>query len=150
MHPFKGYVKDQPGFRLLYQNFAMILGHLYEDAYYFNKLTNEEIVVWRFQYEPTCGVIGQNNDWCLIGGEILILKTFFDHTVRPIGNLQDIHEIRLVGERAAQILIDPWSENAAIWQLDLDLNNAAPRNNLWKVKDFKDYLDKPYEENVIW
>jgi len=113
-------------------------------------LTNEEIGVWRFEDEPTCGVIGKKNDWCLIGGEILILKTFLDNTVRPIGNLQDIHEIRLVGESTAQILIDPWSENAAIWQLDLDLNRAAPRNSLWKVKDFKDYLGKPYEENVNW
>jgi len=150
MHPFKGYVKDQPGFKLLYENFVVILGHLYEETYYYNKLTKEEIGVWKFQYDPTCGIVGKNNDWCLVGGDILILRTFLDHTVRPIGDLRDIHEIRLIDDYTAQILIDPWSENAAIWQLDLDLNRFAPRNSLWKVKDFKDYFGKPYEENVNW
>jgi hypothetical protein len=129
----------------------MTLGHIFEEAYCLNKVTKEEFGIWRFQEgDPTCGIVGKNNDWCLVGGEILILKTFFDHTVRPVGDLKDIHDIRLVDAYTVQILIDPWSENAAIWQLDLDLNRAAPTSNLWKIKDFKDYLDKPYVENVLW
>ncbi|GGB03203.1 hypothetical protein [Puia dinghuensis] len=150
MRSYKGYVKDQPGFRLLYENYVMSLGHLYEEAYCYNKLTKEEIGIWQFQHDPTCGVVSKNNDWCLVGGEILILRTFFDRTVRPIGDLQDIHEIRLIDENTAQILIDPWSENAAVWQLDLVMNRAAPAFSLWKIKDFKDYPDKPYAENVNW
>ena len=99
--------KDQPGFRLLYENFVMSLGHIFEDAYCYNKLTKEAMGIWRFKYDPTCGIISKNNDWSLVGGEILILKTFFYRTVRPVGDLQDIHEIKLVGDNAAQFLTDP-------------------------------------------
>jgi myo-inositol-hexaphosphate 3-phosphohydrolase len=128
----------------------MLLGHVYEEAYCYNTITQEEIGIWRFQYEPTCGIIGKNNDWCLVGGEILILKTFLDRTVRPIGDLKNIHEMRLTDAYTVQILTDPWSEDAAIWQLELDSNRVAPAISLWKIKDFKDYLDKPYVENVTW
>jgi hypothetical protein len=150
MNLSKGYLKDQPGFRALNENYVMLLGHLYEDSWCYNKLTKEEIGIWRFQSDPTCGTIGRNNDWCLVGGEILVLKTFPDHTVRPVGDLENIHEIRLVSEYEAKILIDPWSENAAIWHFELDVNRAAPTISLWKIQDFKEYLDKPYTEDVEW
>jgi len=150
MNPYKGYLKDQPGFRVLNENYIMLLGHLYEDAWCYNKLTKEEIGIWRFQNDPTCGIIGRNNDWCLVGGEILILRTFSDHTVRPVGELENIHAIRINDEYEAQILIDPWSENAAIWHFELDLSQVAPAIGLWKIKDFKEYQDKPYTENVEW
>lgn len=137
MRSYKGYIVDQSGFRLLYKNFVMVLGHLYEDAYSYNKITKEEIDIWRFHHEPTCGLIGKNNDWCLVGGEGLILRTNFDRTVRQVGDLQNIHDLRLVNDYTAQILTDPWSEDAAIWQLEIDLNRVAPSIGLWKVKDFK-------------
>ncbi|MBS1604521.1 MAG: hypothetical protein JST42_17790 [Bacteroidetes bacterium] len=150
MHPLKRPVKDQPGFRLLYESFTLTVGHVYEDAYCYNKLTTEEFCIWQFQNDPTCAMVGKNSDWCLVGGEILVLRTFPDQTVRPVSNLKDIHEIKLIDEYTANILIDPWSENSSIWQLELDLNRATPAIGLRKIKDFKDYLDKPYTENIIW
>jgi len=90
MHPFNGYIIERPGFKPLYENFVMIVGHFYEDAYSFNKLTKEEIGIFRFYSDPTCAVVGSNNDWCLVGGHILVLKTFYDRTLRPVGDLKDI------------------------------------------------------------
>ena len=124
--------------------------HLYEDAYCYNKITKEEIGIFRFEDDPTCAVIGANNDWCLVGGHVLVLRTFYDRTVRPVGDLKDIHDLRLVGPYSAQLLTDPWSGQSAIWQLDIIPNRVAPSTILWKIRDFNDYVGKPYEENVPW
>jgi hypothetical protein len=150
MRSYKGYVIDQPGFRRLFENFVLVVGHFYEDAYSYNKITKEEIGIFRFEGDPTCAVVGTNNDWCLIGGHILILKTFYDRTVRPAGDLKDIYDLRLVSAYSAQLLTDPWSPESAIWQLDINPNRAAPGMNFWKIRDFHDYLGKRFEANVNW
>ena len=128
----------------------MLLGYVFEEVYCINLITKEEIGIWQFPSEPTCGVIGENNDWCLVGGETLVLRTLFDRTVRPVGNLENIHELRLINEYTAQILTDPWAEDAAIWQLEIDTNRVAPAIGLWKIRDFKDYSGNPYAEEVVW
>jgi len=56
----------------------------------------------------------------------------------------------VISAYSAQILTDPWSAAPAIWQLNIDPNPTAPSIELWKVKDFTDYVGKPYEENVSW
>ena len=150
MHSYKGHLKDNPGFRPLYKNFSMLLGHIFEEVYCINLITNEEFGIWQFPSDPTCGVIGKNNDWCLVGSESLVLKTFFDRTVRPVGDLRNIHELRLINEYTAKILTDPWAEDAAIWQLEIDVNRFAPDIGLWKIRDFNDYTGKPYVEDVLW
>lgn len=150
MGPYNGNVVDQPGFRLLTENFVMVVGHFHEDVYCYNKITKEETGIFRFKGDPTCAVVGTNNDWCLAGGDILVLRTFYDRTVRPVGDLRDIYDLRLAGAYSAQILTDPWSTEPAIWQLDINPNHAAPTINLLKVRDFNDFVGKRYEENVSW
>ena len=135
MRPFKGYIVEQPGFRLLVENFVLVVGHLYEDAYCYNKITKEEIGIFRFEGDPTCAVIGANNDWCLVGGHVLVLRTFYDRTVRPVGDLKDIHDLRLVGPYLAQLLTDPWSGQSAIWQLDIIPNRADYRSMVAEMID---------------
>jgi hypothetical protein len=136
MHSFKGYAVEQPDFRVLYENFVMVVGHIFEDTYCCNKLTREESGIFRFEGDPTCAVVGASNDWCLVGGHILILKTFYDRTLQPVGDLKDIYGLRLVGALSAQILTDPWSAESAIWQLDINPNRAAPSIDLWKIRNF--------------
>jgi hypothetical protein len=150
MHPYKGYVVEQPEFLPLSETFVLVIGHLYEDAYCYNKITKEETGIFRFEGDPTCAIVGANNDWCLVGGHVLVLRTFYDRTVRLVGDLKDIYGLRLVSAYSAKILTDPWSTAPAIWQLDINPNHAAPSTNLWKIRDFNDYVGKPYEENVPW
>lgn len=150
MRPYKGYIKDDKNFRPLSENTIMLLGHVFETAYIVNKITNEESPVFQFYGDPTCGLIGKYNDWCLVGGEILILRTGVDNSVRSIGEFKNIHSLKAIDDYKAQILIDPWSEESSIWQIEIDLHKLTRPVNLYKLKDFKDYVDKPYTEEIFW
>jgi len=150
MRPYKGYIKDDPNFKQFFENAVMLLGHVFETAYCYNKITKEEFGLFQFDNDPTCGVVGKNNDWCLVGGDVLVLKTWFDNSLRLIGDLKQIHELRSVDDYKVQILIDPWSNEAAIWQLEIDKTKPTRPITLEKVKDFKDYTDKPYTEHIVW
>lgn len=128
----------------------MLVGHVFETAYCYNKLIKEEFAIFHFDNDPTCAFVGKNNDCCLIGGDVLILKTCVDNTLRFIGELKDIYGLKAIEAYTVQILTDPWAEQAAIWQLDIDLTKLTRPTSLFKVKDFKDYIDKPYTEQVEW
>ncbi|MCD1117962.1 hypothetical protein [Chryseobacterium turcicum] len=146
----KGDIKDDSNFKILFENKVTIVGHIYEIAYYHNKLTKEELPIFEFENDPTCAIIGQNNDWCLLGGDVLILKTWNDNALKFINNLEQIFDLKCIDAYTAQILTDPWSENSAIWQISIDLNNITQPLILSKIRDCKEYFNKPYSENIEW
>lgn len=150
MRPYKGFIKDDPNFKILFDNTVMIVGHIYETSYYFNKLTKEEFPIFEFLDDPCCSIVGQNNDWSLIGGDVLILKTWVDNTLRIVGDLKQIFDLKSIDAYTAQILTDPWSENSEIWQVSIDLNKPTQPLTLTKIRDFKEYFDRPYSENIEW
>lgn len=150
MRSDKGYIKDAPNFKILFENTVMTVGHVFESAYCFNKLTKEEFAIFQFYGDPTCGIVGQNNDWCLIGGDVLVFRTWLDNTLRLVGELKNIFDLKPIDAFTTQILTDPWSENAEIWQLSVDLNKLTRPLTLTKIKDFKGYVGTPYIENVEW
>ena len=150
MRPYKGFIKDDPHFKTLFENTVMTVGHVFETSYCYNKLTNEEFSIFEFDNEPTCGVIGQRNDWCLIGGNVLVLRTWGDNTLRLVGELKQIFDLKTIDDYTVQILTDPWANNPEIWQLKIDLNRLTRPLTLTKLLDFKSYADKPYTEDVEW
>ncbi len=150
MRPHKGFSKDDPNFRTLFENTVMIVGHVFETSYCFNKLTEEDFAIFEFSNDPTCGLVGQRNDWCLIGGDVLVLKTWVDNTLRLVGGLRHIFEIKSIDEYTVQILTDPWADNPEIWQLAIDLNRLTNPLTLHKIRDFKDYAEKPYTDKIDW
>jgi hypothetical protein len=150
MQQSKGHIKGDPNFKKLFENTVMLVGHIFENAYCCNKLTNEEFPIFQFNNDPTCGIVGNNNDWCLIGGDVLILMTWIDHTIRVIGDLKDIYGLKAVNPYSIKILTDPWSEHSSIWLLEINLTNLTRPTSLFKIKDFKEYIGKPYTETIIW
>ena len=148
MRLYKGYIKDDPNFRTLFENTVMTVGNVFETAYCYNKLTKEEFPIFQFDNDPTCAAVGKNNDWCLIGGDVLVLKTWVDNTLRMIGDLRNIYGLKTIDAYTIQILTDPWAEQSAIWQLEINLKKLARPVSLIKVKDFKEYLNKPYNEHI--
>jgi hypothetical protein len=150
MRPYKGSIKDEANFRTLFQNSVLLVGHVFETAYCYNKLTREEFAIFEFDNEPTCALVGNNNDWCLVGGDILVLRTWVDNTLRMIDELKDIYELKALDAYNTQILTDPWNEHSAVWQLQIDLTKLTRPISLFKVKDFIDYIGKPYTERVAW
>ena len=150
MRPYKGYIKDDLNFKILFENTVMMVGNVFETAYCYNKLTKEEFAIFQFDNDPTCATVGKNNDWCLVGGDVLVLKTWFDNTLRMIGDLKNIYGLKTYNAYTIQILTDPWTAQSAIWQLEIDLNKLTKPISLTKVKDFKEYFDKPYTGQIVW
>ena len=150
MSSYKYFIKDYEYFIKLYENTIMILGHVYERAYIIDKIIQKEIAIFDFDNDPTCGLIGKNNDWCLVGGDILVLKTWVDNTLRTFSELKSVHSLRAIDDYTVQILLDPWSEQSSIWQMEINLNKLTNPITLFKMKDFSDYADKPYTDQIIW
>ncbi len=150
MRPYKGYINENENFKKLFENTIMLLGHVFEKTYIINKVTKEENPVFQFDNDPTCGLIGKYNDWCLVGGDFLVLRTWIDNSVRFLDDLKNIHSLRAIGDYTVQILIDPWSEHSAIWEMEIDLNKLTRPVNLTKLRDFKDYIETPYTDEPIW
>ena len=150
MRPYKGLIMDNPNFKVLFENKVMTVGHVFETSFCINKFTNEEFAVFEFDNEPTCGLVGQYNDWCLIGGDVLVLKTWIDNTLRLVGELKDIFDLKLIDAYTIHVLTNPWMDGSEIWQVSLDLNQLSRPMTLTKIRDFNEYSDKPYSDKVVW
>lgn len=121
-------------------SYALI--HKYEEVILFDKDINKDVFVFSMYGDPSCGLIGLNNEWVLVGGESLIL--WKDGVQKSIQNLKWIFEIRQVEDYKVMILTDPWDKSAAIWILDIQSESLS------KLRDFPDYSEKPYSEKVKW
>jgi hypothetical protein len=150
MISYKDSIKDYNQFRILYENTVMILGYVFERAYIIDKILQKEMAIFDFDYDPTCGLIGKNNDWFLIGSDVLMLKTWTENSIRFVGELKNIHSLKAIGDYTVQILTDPWSEQSSIWQMEIDLNKLTRPVKLTRLRDFKDYIGKPYTDEPVW
>lgn len=126
------------------------LGHVYEKAYAIDHTTEQITPIFEFDSPPTCGLIGPRNEWFLIGGTELILRTNIDSAIQPFGNLKDIHSLKLIDECTVLILTDPWSKESAIYKLSILLNSRIRKMKLEKIRNFTTYQDQAYTENVKW
>jgi hypothetical protein len=143
-------MKDSAHFNKLFENTVMLLGNIFEDSYCINKITKEEVGIFKFNYDPSCGLVGKYNDWCLVGGEVLVLKTWFDDSLRIIKGLNDIQDLRLIDDYKVHVLTDPWSEESSVWELEINPQNPNSPITILKLRDFKDYIDKPYSDIIQW
>ncbi|WP_128331556.1 hypothetical protein [Apibacter sp. HY039] len=135
---------SNPNFRKLDASDQWYLGHEFEDIYLVNLITLKSIELGSMYGDPTCGIIDKNDQWCIAGGEYIVI--WYNQKISFITDeiLKDTHAIRQIGSLKVEILTDPWSENCAIWELDIKSDTIR------KLKDFNYYNDKEYTENVIW
>ena len=106
--------------------------------------TNKEL--WRksISSEATCGLIGLVDDWVLVGGNELYLWRGAELKTVDDKDLIWIHDIRQTGDFEVEILTDPWADYSAIWKFDI-LSEKK-----YKVRNFPDYGEKEYTDDVIW
>lgn len=130
--------------RILDETDKYFIGHIYEDAYLIDKRIGEELVHDDFYGDPTCGLISKNNDWAIIAGEHLTIWRN-GKTVRMNNkDLRWIHAIRTHDQKSVEMLINPWAPNAAIWILE------TATLQFKKLRDFRDYQEKEYTEEIVW
>ncbi|GGF28156.1 hypothetical protein GCM10011383_44870 [Hymenobacter cavernae] len=137
--------KNYPNLHVLAENSELLLGHSFETAILICKWSGEHLFVDDFYGDPTCGCISPTSEWALVAGEhITVWRKAQGVTQLVAEQLRYVQALRLIDATDVQLLIDPWGTHAAIWRLHLmDLS-------LRKVRDFPDYQDRAYEEQIDW
>jgi hypothetical protein len=97
-----------------------------------------------FIYDPTCALISYDNSWCLVGGDRLLLWTPKETFEIDDNNLKTIEAFRQININTVHILVDPWSDNSAIWEINIQTKQYK------KLRNFNDYKDKEYTEDIKW
>lgn len=130
--------------KILYETDKLKLEHKYELTFLVNKLTGEILMEDDFYGDPTCGLIDKDNMWAVVGGRHLTIWKLNEWKRIDSEELRWIHSIRIKNSEIVEILTDPWSSESAIWEVNLSTFV------FFKIRDFNDYKDQEYSENVIW
>lgn len=135
-------MRDNINYKSLYKTDLLEIVSLFEDAYLINLKTKDKIHMGWFYGEPSCAFICKNNNWCIVGGNTLIL--FKDHTLININEIKDAFALKSIDKNNIQILTDPWSDNSSIWQLNIETLKS------FKIQSFDKYKNGKYTDNVEW
>lgn len=131
-------------FKILNETNKYVLGHIFEEAYLIDKETNERYELGSMYGDPSCGLIDRDNKWCVISGSTLIIWISEETTELKVDELYWACKLRQINKNSVQILIDPWSDNSAIWELNI------MDKSYFKICEFKNYIDKEYTEQIEW
>ncbi len=113
-------ISTGPHFHKLHETDKYIVGNEFEYAYLVNKKTNKETYIGGFHDDPVCALISANNDWCLIGGDMLYLvKLKQEQTIPVVSKETSVIRIKQTEDFKAQVLIGPRSGPGSIWELNV-------------------------------
>ena len=141
---FKVIKMTQESYITLDETTDFILMYRYECAYLLVKAAKEEIYLGDFYGNPTCGFISNVNNWCIVCGVTFVIWTKNEIVEIADNDLSYVFEVRQIAKNKVELLIDPWVENAAIWEFDITTKEKH------KIKDFPYYKNKEYTNNVEW
>jgi hypothetical protein len=134
---------NDPHFHKLYETEKFTVGYVYEYAYLIRKKRYEEIYMGGFYGDPACGLIDSNNNWCLVGGNMLSIWTESKGMLEiEDEELSWICKVRQKSAYEVEILIDPLSEKGSVWALNIE---TLQRH---KLRDYK--INDEYSEQVDW
>ena len=130
--------------RKLDETNILILLYEYETVWLKEKSTGKLLFEYNFYGDPKCGLIDSNNKWAIVGGDNLIV--WMSTCISLIDNnfIKDISSVRYKIDDIIEVLIDPWSELSAIWELNINTLQVM------KVRDFLEYREKKYTDNIKW
>lgn len=134
-----------------------VLSHAFENCELRHKQLNKISYVGDHYGDPTCGLIAPDETWCLTGGLGLILwfqreelwtgfrplevdknrlalqiakpeDAFWLASVTEV-DVRFVHDMRIENSTSVRVLLDPWSDYASTWLLNIN------SKNLTKLKD---------------
>lgn len=122
-------------FRLVFQD---------ETASLYDKISNKLLWEEEFHGNPNRGLIDPHNRWVVIAG--IQLTLWKPNKIKKFEkeNFKWIHSARIKSRKKVEVLIDPWSDISAIWELNTE------SFELTKVREFLDYRSLPYSDIVMW
>lgn len=130
----------------IFESKHFIIEKSYEEVYLIETVSQNKIKLGDFYGDTSCGLISQDEKWCLAGGETLVL---WDMKANLLVNWIDkditwVMDLKQIGNHKFQVLTDPWSETSAIWEID------TKHKTTHKIQSFTKYLDTAYTENIDW
>jgi hypothetical protein len=120
----------------------LLLEHEYEYVKLIDKISGNVLFEDGFYGDPEAGLIDRENQWAVVGG--VHITVWRNGESRRIDEIKDVDSIKLKERDTIEILTDPWSDDSAIWEVDMMTFEFK------KIRLFSDYQGKPFTENVIW
>lgn len=107
-------------------------------------LLNHEIIFSDEHFgEVKKAIISVKEDWCVLGGEgIVVWKKNHGVFYLMRSPTMFIHDLKKNDDDSIKILVDPWSDQAAVWLLDITTLI------LTKIKDGPSLVGQPYVELI--
>ncbi len=108
----------------------------------FDKRNGKEFRLRAHYGDLTCGLIDEENKFCIVGGEGL--SSFFFETNKEHNFLDNkcIHSMKQNNDNSIKILIDPWSNDPGVWILDIVTLSIS------KISSTPDLRDLPFQEYI--
>ncbi len=129
---------------VIYETDFLRFEHEFETAFLVYKPLGRVLLEDYFYGDPTCGLIDSDNQWAIVGGEHLAVWTPQKWQRIDDEGLRWIHALRVKNHNTVEILIDPWSECSAIWEIDVQTFEFR------MTQDFEMYRDKEYSDRILW
>lgn len=129
---------------ILYETDKLRLENEFEATFLTDKISGKTLMEDDFYGDPICGLIDKNNKWAIVAGEHLTIWTPKNWTRIENEDLKWIHSIRTKDLETVEVLTDPWNRNSAIWEIH------PLTFEYEKIRDFNDYKDQEYSDDVIW
>ena len=135
---------NQNNYIKLHSTEKFIVGHIFETAYLTEIASGQTTIIGDFYGDPSCGLISNDNKWCLVGGSTL--RVWTENEVYEItdDNLYWACKLRQIDNNKVEILIDPWADNSSVWEFNIKTKESK------KIKDFDNYKDKEYTDEIEW
>ena len=127
---------------ILYETDKLLLLHEWEMAFLIDKRSDSVLLQEEYVGDPTSGLIDEGNKWAVVAGDHLTI--WIEGKKLNVDELTEIHSIRLKNADTIEVLIDPWSAKSSVWKLNVKTLEKS------KIRDFFEYRDKPYTEEVNW
>lgn len=114
----------------------------FEKGFLIDKVNKQAYALGWFYGDPSCGIIDPKNQWAIIAGtDLFVLWSNGEVIPLPFNNA---HQMKLDNPAKVLILTDPWTEDSAIWSFDVQTRLFE------KMKDFPEYREREYTEDIIW
>lgn len=109
--------------RVLADSPHFLLGHEWENVILVDKLTGNGKSIGSHYGDPKIGLISPDEAWFVTGGEGVLCHRLaqgsFSFLRDGPDNTYFVHSMRFEGPLVLRVLIDPWSNKASVWQIDL-------------------------------
>lgn len=130
--------------KVLHETDQFIVGHIFETAFVIDKSNAKTHQIGDLYGDPSCALIDRYSKWCVVAGSTLFIWTPDKQIEIRDNNLYWACKLRQVDTNVVHVLVDPWSDNSSIWELNVITTERR------KIRDVNHYRGKEFTEIIDW